>query len=74
MKKDFETWSKFVNGDGVILLHDTCIETNNGNEYGVKKFFEEIDLPKVTFTHCYGLGVVSKNKQLIEMIKNTFNL
>jgi predicted O-methyltransferase YrrM len=74
VKKDFETWSKFLNDDGVILLHDTCIESLNGNEYGVKKFFDEIDLPKVTFTHCYGLGVVSKNKDLIETIKKQFNL
>ena len=74
VKKDFETWSKFVNDDGVILLHDTCVETHNGNEYGVKRFFEEINLPKVTFTHCYGLGVVSKNTQLIELIKTQFNL
>ncbi len=74
VKKDFETWTKFLNDDGVILLHDTCIENLNGNEYGVKKFFDEIDLPKCTFTHCYGLGVVSKNEKLIEMIKNTFNL
>jgi len=74
VKKDFETWSKFVNDDGVILLHDTCIETHNGRGYGVKKFFEEIDLPKVTFTHCYGLGVVSKNKNLIKTVKEKFNL
>jgi predicted O-methyltransferase YrrM len=74
VKKDFETWSKFVNDGGVILLHDTCIENLNGNEYGVKKFFDEIDLPKVTFTHCFGLGVVSKNKELIETIKTQFNL
>ena len=74
VKKDFETWSKFLNNDGVILLHDTCVETHNGNEYGVKRFFEEINLPKVTFTHCYGLGVVSKNSQLIKTIKTQFNL
>jgi hypothetical protein len=74
VKKDFETWSKFLNDDGVVLLHDTCIESLNGNEYGVKKFFDEIDLPKVTFTHSYGLGVVSKNKDLIETIKKQFNL
>jgi predicted O-methyltransferase YrrM len=74
IKQDFETWSKFLNDDGVILMHDTCVENYNGNEYGVKRFFEEIDLPKVTFTHCFGLGVVSKNAQLIETIKNQFNL
>ena len=60
--------------DGVILLHDTCVETINGNEYGVKKFFDELDLPKLTFTHSFGLGVVSKNQNLIEFIQNNFDL
>lgn len=72
VKKDFETWSKFLNDDGVILLHDTCIESAFGNEYGVKRFFEEIELPKFTFTHCFGLGVVSKNQNLIDHIKENF--
>lgn len=74
VKRDFETWSKFVADDGIILLHDTCVETFEGNEYGVKKFFDEIELPKVTFTHCFGLGVVSKDSQVIELIKSRFGL
>jgi glycosyltransferase involved in cell wall biosynthesis len=74
IKQDFETWSKFVRDGGVILMHDTCVESLNGNEYGVKKFFDELDMPKVTFTHCYGLGVVSKDKDLIETVKRQFNL
>jgi hypothetical protein len=74
VKNDYETWSKFLNDDGVILFHDTCIEELNGNHYGVKKFFDEIDLPKCTFTHTFGLGVVSKNKKLIEIIQNNFDL
>ena len=74
VKNDFETWSKFVSDDGIILLHDTCIENAFGNEYGVKKFFDEIDLPKFTFTHCYGLGVVCKNSVILEQIKNNFSL
>jgi predicted O-methyltransferase YrrM len=72
VKKDFETWSKFLNDDGVILLHDTCVEEYCGNGYGVKRFFEEIELPKFTFTHCFGLGVVSKNQNLIDHIKENF--
>lgn len=43
-------------------------------EYGVEKFFKEIDLPKCNFTHCFGLGVVSKNQKLIEQIKKTFGI
>jgi len=74
IKNDYETWSKFVSNDGVILLHDTCVENAFGKEYGVKQFFDEIDLPKCTFTHTYGLGVISKNKQLIEIIQNNFDL
>ncbi len=74
IKNDFDTWSKFLSDDGVILMHDTCVESYSGNEYGVKKFFEEIDLPKCTFTHTFGLGVISRNKQLIELIQNNFDL
>ncbi len=74
VKKDFETWSQFVNDDGVILMHDTCVENFEGMEYGVKKFFDEIELPKCTFTHSFGLGVVSKNEKIMEQIKTTFNL
>jgi predicted O-methyltransferase YrrM len=74
IKNDYDIWSKFLSDDGVILFHDTCVELFGGNEYGVKKFFDEIELPKLTFTHSFGLGVVSKNKHLIETIKNQFNL
>ena len=72
VKRDFETWSKFSSENGIILLHDTCIESLNGNEYGVKKFFDELDMPKFTFTHCYGLGVVCKNEVVLNHIKNNF--
>lgn len=74
IKNDFETWSKFLSDDGVILMHDTCVESHCDKEYGVKRFFEEIDLPKCTFTHTFGLGIVSKNKELIELIQNNFDL
>lgn len=74
IKNDYETWSKFLSDDGVILLHDTCVEEINDKEYGVKKFFEEIDLPKVNFTHTFGLGVISKNKNLIKYIEKNIPL
>jgi FkbM family methyltransferase len=72
IKRDFETWSKFVTDNGIILLHDTCIESLHGNEYGVKKFFDELDMPKFTFTHCFGLGVICKNEVVLNHIKNNF--
>lgn len=74
VKNDYETWSPFVNDNGVILFHDTCVENFNGNEYGVKRFFEELDLFKCNFTHTYGLGVASKNQEIIKYIENNFDL
>lgn len=70
VKNDYDTWSKFVKDDGVVLFHDTIVH-NPG--FGVYKFFDEIDLPKVNFTISNGLGVVSKDKKLIEEIKKEFN-
>lgn len=72
IKRDFETWSKFVTDDGIILLHDTCVESLNSRDYGVKKFFDELDMPKFTFTHCYGLGVICGNEVVLNRIKNNF--
>jgi predicted O-methyltransferase YrrM len=74
VKNDYNTWSKFLSEGGVILFHDTMVDTINGNEYGVKRFFEEINLPKVNFTHTFGLGVVSKNEDLINFIKENIPL
>lgn len=72
VKRDFETWSNFLSENGVILLHDTCIEKLNDVEYEVKKLFDELDMPKFTFTHCYGLGVVTKNSVMLDYIKTNF--
>ena len=70
VKNDFETWIKFLSPNGVILLHDTMVE----NEvFGVSKFFKEINLPKTNFKNSNGLGVVSRNKELIDKIRNNFS-
>ena len=66
-KNDFEKWSPLVKENGVILMHDTMVE-----RFGVKDFFEEIDLPKTNFKHCNGLGVISKNVNLINEINKNF--
>ena len=72
VKRDIENSLNFLEPNGVILLHDTCIESLNGNDYGVKKFFDELDMPKFTFTHCFGLGVICKNEVVLNHIKNNF--
>jgi predicted O-methyltransferase YrrM len=69
VKNDYDTWSKFVKNDGIILFHDTEVES-----FGVKQFFNELDLPKTNFTFCHGLGVASLDQNLIEEIKVEFDL
>jgi predicted O-methyltransferase YrrM len=67
VKNDFEKWSHFLKEDGIILMHDTMVEG-----FGVKDFFKEIQLPKTNFKHCNGLGVVSKDINLINEINKNF--
>jgi predicted O-methyltransferase YrrM len=74
VKKDYENWSPHLAENGIVLFHDSYVDMLGGRQFGVKRFFEEIDLPKCNFTHTFGLGVVSKNKDLIEFIKTNFDL
>jgi len=68
VKEDYQTWSQFLNGKGIILFHDTDVYE------GVKQFFNELELPKFNFTHSFGLGVLSKNKELILKIQKMWDL
>jgi predicted O-methyltransferase YrrM len=67
VKNDYDTWSKFLKPDGIVLFHDTCVP-----HFGVKDFFRELDLPKVNFSASFGLGVASRNEALITEIKQVF--
>lgn len=69
IKNDYETWSKFLNDGGVILLHDTCCYHS---DYGVHKFFQEINTPKLNFKNSYGLGVVTTDLKLLDKIEQNF--
>lgn len=69
VRNDYETWSKFLTDDAVILFHDTESYPND-----VGRFFNEIPLPKVNFLESAGLGVVSKNEIIIDIIANEYNL
>ena len=71
VKEDFETWSKFVRPGGVILLHDTIVEKEN---YDVKRYFAEIDMPKTNFVRSNGLGVVSSDPKIIAKINRVFGI
>jgi hypothetical protein len=69
VKEDFENWYRHLSDDGVIVFHDTCIYTNN---FGVWRFFNELPLPKLNFTHSAGLGIATKNMKLLADIYDTF--
>ncbi len=57
VKKDFENWLPKLKKGGLILIHDILVERE---DYGVKKFWEELN--KNFFTkiqsEAHGLGVV----------------
>lgn len=67
VKKDFETWEKFLNDDGIIIMHDVCVP-----HFTVKPYFNEITYPKAWFEHCYGLGVVCKKQETLDKIIAAF--
>ena len=66
VKNDFEKWSKFVPDYGVILFHDT---DSHDTRFGVKQFFQELDMPKHELSGFQGLGIVCKNEDLMKKIK-----
>lgn len=67
IKNDYTKWVNHLNDGGVVLMHDTCV-----NEFGVKDFFQEIDRPKLNFKNSHGLGIVSNDIKLLEVIKSKF--
>jgi hypothetical protein len=70
VKENFYAWSPFVVDTGIILFHDTAVESPL---FGVKKFFDEIKGGyKLNFPHSSGLGVYTKNEELFTLIKSTF--
>jgi predicted O-methyltransferase YrrM len=63
VKRDFDTWSKFMRSSGVILLHDTVSFKDD-----VGKLFEELELPKHNITHSYGLGIVAFDEKVLKEV------
>jgi len=70
VKENFDTWSKFLNENGVVLFHNTKVSQEG---FGVKKFFNELNWPKLNLKSGYGLGVATKNEELLQMIRNKFS-
>jgi hypothetical protein len=66
-KQHFENWSRYLNEEGVILIHDVkAYPTETG------RFFDELPHHKFIFPQANGLGVASRNEKLIEEIRKRF--
>lgn len=63
VKNDFDTWSPFLSENGVVLFHDVI------SFAGIRKFWDEVSGNKYLFQHSAGLGVLSKDKSIIDKIK-----
>ena len=69
VKNDYNNWNRFVK-NGVILFHDVSIRRKG---FGVYKFFREVDDGhKLYFTHSAGLGIITKDINLFNKIKDNF--
>lgn len=62
VKNDYETWSKFMRPNHIIMFHDTYVWKK---DFGVRKFFIELNKHKVNFNVSNGLGVISDNPEII---------
>ena len=62
VKHDFENWLGKVKKDGIVLLHDTSVTTE---DFGVYKLWDEIKEKYKTleFEHSHGLGVMFKSSK-----------
>jgi predicted O-methyltransferase YrrM len=64
---DYTNWIKFVHPNGIILMHDIVTFAD------VKDFYNSIRLPKLFFVESHGLGVVSRDPDLINYISSVFS-
>lgn len=67
VRNDYTEWGGFLKPNGVVLIHDTCIDW-----FGVKDFFNQIQTPKLNFKTSCGLGVISDDVKLLEDIRKNF--
>ena len=73
VKTDYDMWCSFMRGSGVVLFHDTNVNSNSYS-FGVKEFFDNLPGPKFNFLNSYGLGVSSQDSSLIAWIADTWDV
>jgi hypothetical protein len=67
VKNDFDSWFPKLSDNGVVIFHDTISFPND-----VGKFFNELQYYKTNFIHSAGLGVLAKNKNIIDFIQKNW--
>jgi len=68
VKNDYETWKGFLKEESVIIFHDT-----EAFPADVGRFFDELEMPhKMKFNHSAGLGIATRNLEIMEKIRTTF--
>lgn len=65
VKQDYETWLPKVAKGGIILFHDVKV-VNEEQNFGVKRFWEELKKEKLHFemNNQFGLGVLYNGSEL----------
>ncbi len=63
IQKQYEHWKPFLKKDSIILIHDVA---SFPSEIG--RFFDELPLSKLLFTHGKGLGLATGNPSLCREI------
>ena len=65
VKNDYETWLPKVSKGGIILFHDVKV-VNEEQNFGVKRFWEELKKEKLHFemNNQFGLGVLYNGSEL----------
>lgn len=66
VKQDWKNWTKFLELNGVVILHDVISFPE------LTQFYNEIEWPKAYFSHSAGLGIATQNERLLEDILSSF--
>lgn len=63
---NYEKWKRHLTDKSVLIMHDTVSFPE------VRQVYDEIDMPKLMFEHSAGLGVLSNNAELMNLIKEKY--
>lgn len=68
VRKQYDLWSPYLKCNGIVLIHDVTL-----HKIEVGRFFGELDMPKIMFPHCGGLGIASRDQSVIDLIRKKWD-